>query len=293
MKNIIVFMGCLLFVINASGQQEENVLMFHKQMHVFNPAYAGSNNNGANFFGSFRSQWVGVKDAPEHRNFSFDTPLGKQLGLGVSVSDDRVFIEKRTSVNLDFSYKIQLSSRINLFMGARGSVELFNIELSRLHDANDLDYTGVSDQNNKALNIGAGLYLLHDSFYLSFAVPRLLATKRIAVEDAKATIASTRLHSYMSGGYAFELSSSFKMQPRFLMRYVEDAPFAADVLLGLDYNDRIELGASISTNELFGGFFTVKLQDFAEFGYSYGNTTNSDLSLVSKSIHEAYLRFFL
>ena len=60
----ILTLAFLLLVSTVYGQQEGNNTFYRDQMNIINPAYAGAGNM-MTFLMSSRSQWQGVKDAPE------------------------------------------------------------------------------------------------------------------------------------------------------------------------------------------------------------------------------------
>ena len=87
-------------------------------MNVINPAYVGSDNM-VNWKSTIRNQWAGIPDAPQTQMFSFSSPLGKNVGMGMSIVNDKVFIENSTYVAFDFSYKLKVSERANLYFGLK------------------------------------------------------------------------------------------------------------------------------------------------------------------------------
>ncbi len=102
-KNTLRIVVLLLFA-TVYAQQEPNYSLYRYSMNVINPAYAGADGN-TSITANLRSQWINVQDAPETQSFFFATPLGKRVGIGISVVSDQTFIEKQTSYNIDFSYQ--------------------------------------------------------------------------------------------------------------------------------------------------------------------------------------------
>ncbi len=76
-------------------------------MNVINPAYAGSQ-EAPEFNVVYRSQWLGVDDAPRTATFVYSTALGNNLGLAITAMNDRVFILDQTDLAVDISYKLQM-----------------------------------------------------------------------------------------------------------------------------------------------------------------------------------------
>src|SRR5690606_18224679 len=108
---ILAFVGLL----DASAQQDPHYTQYMYNMNVINPAYAGSKENLA--FGLlYRAQWVEIEDAPTTATFSGHSPVGKNVGLGLSVINDRIGPVEETNAYADFSYTLNLdrkSTRLN------------------------------------------------------------------------------------------------------------------------------------------------------------------------------------
>ena len=74
-------------------------------MNLINPAYAGS--EGSHVFSmTSRNQWNTIDDSPKTTGFSYSMATSKNVGLGVSIISDKIFIENQTMLTIDFSYKL-------------------------------------------------------------------------------------------------------------------------------------------------------------------------------------------
>lgn len=112
-------MVSLLVVGTLSAQQDPNYTFYRFNMNVINPAFAGAG-EATNIGLNVRSQWAGVQGAPETQTLVFGTPIGKNVGVGLSVVNDKTFIEDQTSVSLDFSYKLKLDEAHDVYFGLKG-----------------------------------------------------------------------------------------------------------------------------------------------------------------------------
>ena len=96
---LIITFSCF----NIHAQVNENILMDRFNMNAFNPAYAGSEGRVLSF--TTRSTWQGVSDAPKMNYFYF-SGNPKNLSLGVSIIENKIFIDQRTLYSVDASYKL-------------------------------------------------------------------------------------------------------------------------------------------------------------------------------------------
>ena len=90
-KNIKkVFVIITLFsVCGAFAQQDPQYTQYMYNTLTVNSAYAGSLGHLA-ITGIYRTQWVGIEGAPDTQSFSLDTPVGKNVGLGISIVNEEI-----------------------------------------------------------------------------------------------------------------------------------------------------------------------------------------------------------
>ena len=107
MKKYILFLLLILSGLTF-GQQESYYSLYRYNMNVINPAFAGADASNMLSFTS-RSQWASVEDAPNTLALAFSSARKNNVGLGISLVSDKVFIEQQTFAYIDFSYKLQMS----------------------------------------------------------------------------------------------------------------------------------------------------------------------------------------
>ena len=175
MKKYSLFIALLLPLL-ILGQQESYYSLYRYNMNVINPAYAGA--EAANMLSlTSRRQWASMDDAPSTVAMSFSSARENNVGLGISVVSDNVFIEQQTFAYVDFSYKLQTSGESALFLGLKGGGNFYSADPTALSA-----YLSVGDPSQVSLskfnpNIGAGAYYSASSFWVSFSIPRLFNSK--------------------------------------------------------------------------------------------------------------------
>ena len=126
MKKYILFL-LLVFSELTFGQQESYYSLYRYNMNVINPAYAGADASNMLSFTS-RSQWASVQDAPNTLALAFSSARENNVGLGISLVSDKVFIEQQTFAYIDFSYKLQMSGESALFLGLKGGENFYSAD---------------------------------------------------------------------------------------------------------------------------------------------------------------------
>ena len=130
MKKITIFLafGFLLFFNETKAQQDPQYTQYMYNMNVVNPAYAGS--RGTLSLGLLgRTQWTSIDGAPKTLTFNAHAPLGKKVGVGISVIGDEIGPAKEQNIYADFSYTLTTSDVGRLAFGLKAGVTLLNVNL--------------------------------------------------------------------------------------------------------------------------------------------------------------------
>lgn len=259
----------LFFTTSILMAQQESVFTFYKsQMNLVNPAYVGINNETL-WTSSIRNQWSGIEDAPETQTLSYSTSLGKNMGIGASVINDRTFIEKETFVGVDFSYKIQMNTTADLYLGIKAGGNFYDVNTTGLESYNIESDQALSSINTFNPNFGIGAVLKEDQWYVSLSIPRLFNTNKAKNQSGLAISATDRPHIYLSGGYDFDLDPTFVLKPSVMIRYVNGAPVSLDLTTMLQIDTNFEIGGMYRTDKAFAAMSTFRLSDRFVLGYAY------------------------
>ncbi|WP_282032720.1 PorP/SprF family type IX secretion system membrane protein, partial [Winogradskyella eximia] len=106
MKKLSII-AVLLLAFQMHGQQDPQYTQYMYNMNIVNPAYAGSREN-LSFGLLYRDQWSKIDGAPETGTFFGHTPVGNNIGLGLSVISDKLGPVKETNAYVDVSYTLNL-----------------------------------------------------------------------------------------------------------------------------------------------------------------------------------------
>jgi type IX secretion system PorP/SprF family membrane protein len=291
---IIYFVLIAFLAIGAlSAQQDPNFTFYRYNMNLINPAYAGSN-EGTDIGVGIRSQWASVEGSPETQTVFFGTPVGKNLGLGISVINDRTFIENQTSITLDFSYQLQLNANTLLFLGVKAGLNSYKVNTDGLITYSiQADPSLMDVDGGFSPNVGAGAYLKGKSYFASLSVPKILTPNRLDNDNGIAKQGEDRIHIYASAGYDIPLNGNITFKPAILARYVDASPLSMDFTAAFMLGERFEPGVAYRLNEGFGGFFIFKASKRLHLGYAYEAATQSTINNISNGSHEILLKLNL
>lgn len=295
-RNLIINYGSLvviylLSIAGANAQQDPQYTQYMYNTMTVNPAYTGSPGNlQANLL--YRSQWVGVKGAPETQSFGIHSPLrNEKLGMGVNVINDKIGPSSELFFSGNFSYTIKTSYETKLAFGVKGGFKVMNIDFSKgiFYDPDDvLLSNNVSDK--MLPTVGAGVYYYSNNWYMGLSVPNFFRTEYY--DDVKEAVMSNRLHYYLIGGYVFNLSDNLKFKPAVLAKVVSGAPISFDISANFLLQNMFTFGASYRYDDSVSALIGVQVFDSFFVGYSYDYTTTA-FRKYNDGSHEIILRYQL
>lgn len=286
LKYILVFMSILSSYV-ATAQQDPQFTQYMYNTISVNPAYTGSRGH-LSILGMYRSQWVGIKGAPETQVLAVDGPVGNNVGLGVVLMNDRLGPSSETFLDANFSYTLRLNDENKrLSFGIKAGGRLFNVDFSK-GSYEDPD-VAFQDINDKFLpTIGAGIYYHTNKSYLGFAVPNFFEEEHY---DAEAiNVATERLHYFIIGGTVFDMTADLKLKPAFFVKWVPGAPIIADISANALIKESLSLGLAYRWDDSFSALLGLHISPNFTVGYAHDFTT-TDLRNYNHGTHEIFLRY--
>jgi type IX secretion system PorP/SprF family membrane protein len=293
MKNIkkIFTIITMLSVFGVAAQQDPQYTQYMYNTLSVNSAYAGSLGHLA-ITGIYRTQWVGIEGAPNTQSFTLDTPVAKNVGLGLSVVSEEIGPSEEQYIDANFSYTIQSGQTHKLSFGIKGGGRVINIDWTK-GSHRDPDTQFRENITNKFLPVvGAGLYWHGERDYIGVAIPNFMTRERYNYDDIADDLVNERMHVYLIGGIVFDLSAHTKFKPAALVKYVAGAPLIADFSVNFMFNNVFTLGASYRTADSVSAMASLQITPQFLVAYAYDYTT-TELQTYNSGTHEIMLRFEL
>lgn len=259
-------------------------------MNVINPAYAGSKEN-LTFGLLYRKQWVDIEDSPTTFTATGHSPVGKNVGLGLSFISDKIGPVSENNITSDFSYTLNLGGEHKLALGIKAGVSLLQTNYlteiaPTLKNINDPYFAQNSSRTN--FNVGTGAFYYTNKYYVALSVPNFLNGVHLDFNGTK--YGSDVQHYFFTGGYVFDLNPKLKFKPFFLVKSAFNAPTSWDISTNFLYNDKFELGASYRNQDAISGLVNFRITPGLRIGYAYDRII-SDIKKVTPSSHEVILLF--
>jgi len=284
-KLVLVFM---FFSAVGFAQQDAQYTQYMYNTININPAYAGSR-GALSIFGLYRTQWVGLDGAPETSSFSVNTPLSNSnLGLGVSLVNDKIGPTNENTISADLSYTVPTSETFKLSFGIKATGNLFSLDVNKLQPEHQGD-PQFQDLNSKfSPNVGAGVYYHSDKAYVGLSVPNFIETNRY--DDNDTAIFKDKINYYLIAGYVFDLDPYIKFKPAVMTKMVEGSPLQVDLSANFMFNDKFVAGLAYRWSAALSAMAGFQVTDGLFIGYSYDRETTR-LNNYNSGSHEIFLRF--
>ncbi|WP_439880741.1 PorP/SprF family type IX secretion system membrane protein [Pontibacter sp. MBLB2868] len=325
MKSLTTVLIFCCMCLTAIGQQRPQFSQYVQNNYLLNPAVGGIESYTDARLG-FRSQWIGLEDAPLTFYSSIHTSLNKNdrnvpvrkaraynagkfmpisksnknnrfykqphHGVGAVIQMDRSGLLTTSSVNVSYAFHLPIADGVYASSGV--STGLVQYRLNK----NDLDLTTPDDPylagdvgSINKLDLGVGLWLYSRDFYVGASGLQLVKSKN-DIEVNNSPRASLQPHFYATGGFRIPVSYSLDVIPSVLVKMAEGGLTTVDVNAKAIFVERVWAGLSYRHKDATSVMAGVHLGYYADVSYSYDFTT-SDINRVSANSHEIVVGFKL
>jgi type IX secretion system PorP/SprF family membrane protein len=274
----ILLTASLIISLNTvlNAQQEAQYTHYMYNTLAVNPAYAGS--RGSLTAGLLhRSQWIGFKGSPMTQSLYAHTPLPNlNMGIGLTVVNDKLGPQQNTAIYGDYAYSLPLNATTRLAFGLKAGINLYGADGTKVTAADANDAFNVNSPLRLAPNVGAGLYLHSDRYYVGFSSPRILGTNaklKSAVDSISNSLQEKR-HFYLIGGLVLPINNDVKLKPTALVKMVSNSPLSIDLTAEALIQDKLSVGLG---GRLYDAIYLMAGYNFTEqlkAGISYDFTTS-------------------
>jgi type IX secretion system PorP/SprF family membrane protein len=277
--------------IEITAQQDPHYTQYMYNMNVINPAYAGSKENMA--FGLlYRRQWLELEDAPRTFTFSGHTPVGKNVGLGLSLISDQIGPVTEQNAYADFSYTLNLGGEHRLALGLKAGATFHKVDFNIIRPTLPDPADGAFGENisNVYFNLGTGIFYYTNKYYVALSIPNMFNAVHLDFNGRE--YGNETQHYFLTGGYVFDLTPNVKFKPFAMVKSAFNAPTSLDVSTNFLFNDKFEVGATYRLQDSFGAMVNYAINPNIRIGYAYDHIV-SDLNVTTPSSHEVILLFDL
>lgn len=285
LKSFLAFTVMISSGLMSMAQDAPIFSQFLQNPFQFNPSYAAQHGySEANIF--YRKQWVGVENAPEVGAFNIQTPVGRNVSLGLTVLSNKTVILNSSSALATFAYRVRLGYYHHLNFGLSGGIALNNFDLEAIANANDPALANVV-QKSKYVAGQFGINYQFKNINIGFALPNVFDSKPNTIEDFQSIEFNPFRNKFGSISYNFNLSD-VQLSPTVIYRALDNQQDQWEGMLLATYRGFLWVGASYRDGYGITGLIGIRLKNNYKLGYAYEHPTSS-ISKASSGSHEVYL----
>ena len=290
MKKWLLIGSLCLLSVGVKGQQEASFAHYWAMEPSFNPAAVGKEAK-INVTGAYNMSLAGYEHNPRTMYVAADMPfqlIGSLHGVGIQLMNDEIGLFTHKRIVLQYALKKRLLGG-TLSIGIQGGMLSEGFKGSEIDVEKSSDPAFVTtDVNGTALDLSAGLYYQHGSWFAG--VSMLHATAPSIELGDKSILDISRMY-YLTGGYNIRLRNPFlTIHPTILAR-TDGVAYRVDVTARVKYtHDRkmlyggVGYSPSNSVTAMIGGnFHGVCL------GYSYEMFTSG--TGLGHGCHELFVGY--
>lgn len=254
--NIILALFILIiFLERAYGQQTPVFSSYNYNAVLINPAHAGYYND-IDMVMTTNGYFNSVDGSPKNFDLSVNKlTWGEKIGLAAGISHDQVGVTNTTTFFTSYSYKIYYDSEYKngkwwaydpniISFGVTAGGMLYNENLTRLGIENDPEFQ--ENVNSFTPTFGVGFLYNRDHIYFGLSSPNLLSS---AFNSSHNTNLKNVYYSYFGYKFFTNRFEEILVNPSVLFKYVEGAPFQADLNLLINYKNKVEFGGGYRTSK--------------------------------------------
>lgn len=290
MKKKVIQAIVLLISVLALAQQDPHYTQYMYNLSVVNPAYAG-NKESLSMGLLHRNQWIELEDAPTTSTFFGHSPVGKNVGLGISIISDKIGPVSEDNFYGDFSYTLKLGEEHRLAFGLKAGLTLYNVDYATkiaITLPQQGDGAFGKNESRSVFNLGTGAFYYSEKYYLGFSVPNIMKGKHLDYNGR--SYGNESSHYFLTGGYVFDINENVKFKPFFMVKSSFNAPASLDLSTNFMFKDKFEIGATYRLEDSFGAMVNYVITPTLKIGYAYDHIV-SDLKVTTASSHEIILLF--
>ncbi|WP_426484842.1 PorP/SprF family type IX secretion system membrane protein [Flavobacterium sp. 2] len=276
----------IIFIDGAYGQQTPVFSSYNYNAVLINPAHAGYYSD-TDIVMTTNGYFNSVDGSPKNFDISVNTlSWSEKVGLAAGISHDQIGVTNTTSFFGSYSYKIKFDSDYKygkwwaydpnvISFGITAGAMIYNENLTQLGLENDPEFQ--ENVNSFTPTLGLGFLYNKDAIYFGVSAPNVLSS---TFNSKNNTNLQNVYYSYFGYRIFTNRFEEVLINPSFLLKYVEGAPFQADFNLLVNYKNKLEFGggyrSSNTLNFLTGFHLNENFRIICTYNKSFENVVIPD-----------------
>ncbi len=292
MRNVTTLIA-LFLSLGMYAQQTPLNTLYAYNMYTVNPAVVGSE-KATQFNLSHRMQWLGFEGAPVTTWITGQHQLNNKMGIGASLSMDKMAFLERLNANVSYAYRLKLNRDNNLAFGISLGMVQGKLDLNSVTADDYTDDVLLNPQlNGTAFDAQFGIhYTFKKDLKIGLSFPQMLQSDvSLDMQNIEGAYNLTR-HTMFYASYDMAIDDKVSFIPTLLIRDAQNQNRQLDFIGNFTFEKKYWGGLGVRQQ---GGFLINLGMEVAEkFGITYAyEFSNYGASSNTSGSHEIMLRFKL
>lgn len=288
MKKIFLSVVVLVMWIPMFAQKEINVSQYMLNRYTINSAFGGSH-DALSLLGSYRQKWSGINRAPSAQFFSAHAPLkNESVGLGIEVFSQNYSTMAETGFAGSYTYRVRPTTNSWLAFSLSGGMAFSNANWGDIDVKDTGDAAFVGDEKRSIPVVGLATAWYGKSFFAGLSIPNFFYYDIASNEDAAFNPGNSQY--LLTGGYTFQVSNDFKIQPSTLLIINRKEGTFYDLSGSVIYKNMLWVGATYRSTDDIVGMVAFQVIPQLRLAYSLDYSTG-ELKGYNNGTHEFSLQF--
>lgn len=287
MKSMI-YAALALISISAGAQNDLIQSQYIHNRFAVNPAFAG-NREGVTIFGSFRKQWAGIENTPMSMLLTSHAPLRHDnIVIGLTAYNQSIHETSNSGALATIGYRARATEKTWLEFALQPGVAMhsYNWNKVKVMDTDDKAFSKSESATTPLLGFGMSWY--GRSHFLGVSTTSLLVSNDFYDHDSK--FAPDSANYIFTGGYMFDVTDRFQLQPSTLISFRKGNDTVIDGTLTAIYNDFIWVDAGYRTTDELTFGAAVQVNPQLRIAYNF-DLSIGDLNGVHYGSHEISIQY--
>ncbi len=276
MKIVIKYILLIIILLNFKNLYSQQSSLFNTYSIdplLLNIAYSGSSCREVNLH--YRTQWIGMAEAPKSMQLNAHTPFGKTTGIGIRINSQSVGLLDKLSVILGYSYSLKISkySKVLFGIGLGWDQSKFNTNKAIVLSNRDANLNNFNQQNANGIDSEFGLLLDSKKSKLGLSVLHLFnSNPDFSGNGTLKTLPQINLQ----GSYLFNKNKNIEIEPFLLNRYTLRGNNVIEGIVNFNIEKMLTLGLGYRSNYGFVFLANFKIENFKiAYSIDYGVSKNA------------------
>ena len=290
-KYMVILVSLNLCLTKGHAQDQAVFNHYVSNQGILNPAYNGTRDIVSGLL-VHRNQWLGMKGAPMSDALNVHAPVEHtDLGVGIVLMNDNIGFTNNLEFFAACSYKLKLDRKHTLSLALQAGFKnvIYDATKAVTVDYGDPVFDGKISKFG--FNFGFGAYWYSSKYFAGLSIPRFFVNKyNTDKQEIKNTVDFSNLHSYMYGGYIFDIND-LKVKTTALFRVVPGAPVTMDISAQVLLMEKLWLGLSYRTvtDLIFLAEYQIDKKWAVKYSFDY--PLNSISKYAKMGTHELGVQF--